>query len=247
MDPVAQLTQRIAETGAVGIVFGFLVGVALSLSPVALPSVPVVVSTLAPGRLDEDGSRRLRSALDAFPSVFAFIVGMDGLIAVAGFLFVEVTVALIRASLVLHLVAATVLALVGLRLLTRQASLCHQVRPLPPHPAKAFVFGIAFSVGGCPACGPIAVGVGSAAALSGSPAMALLVIAAFLVGRASVLLAAASFAGRLLPTGEGVPWRRFDVLVGLLFLAAAGYYLYRIATGQASTSLPGEPGSGLLP
>ena len=247
MDPVAELTQRVAETGAIGVVFGFLVGVALSLSPLSLPSVPVVISAVAPGRLDEGGSRRLRPAVDAFPSVFAFIVGMDGVVAVVGFLFVEVTVALTRASVVMHLVAAGVLALVGLRLLTHRASLCNQVRPLPPHPGKAFAFGIAFSVGGCPACGPIAIGVGSAAALSGSPAMALVVIWAFLLGRTLVLLGAASLAGRLLPTGESVPWRRFDVAVGLLFLVAAIYYLYRVAAGQATTTLPGEPGSGLLP
>jgi len=172
---------------------------------------------------------------------------MDGVVAVAGFLFVEVTVALTRASVVMHLVAAAVLSLVGLRLLTRRASLCNQVRPLPPHPAKAFAFGVAFSVGGCPACGPIAIGVGSAAALSGSPATALLVIWAFLLGRTFVLLAAATLAGRLLPTGGSVPWRRFDVVIGLLFLAAAAYYLYRVATGQAATALPGEPGTGLLP
>jgi cytochrome c biogenesis protein CcdA len=246
MDPVAELTQRVAETGALGVLFGFLVGVALSLSPLSLPSVPVVISAVAPGRLDESGSRRLRPAVDAFPSVFAFIVGMDGVVAVAGFVFVEVTVALTRASVVMHLVAAAVLALVGLRLLTRRASLCNQMRPLPPHAGKAFVFGVAFSVGGCPACGPVAIGVGSGAALSGSPATALLVIWAFLLGRTFVLLGAAALAGRLLPTGANVSWRRFDVAVGFLFLAAAAYYLYRVATGQAVTTLPGEPGSDVL-
>lgn len=169
MDPLTDLTARIAESGAAGVLFGFLVGVVLTLSPVSFPSVPVVVSALAPGKPDEKGGRRRRPAFEAFPTVLAFVAGMDGVIAVAGFLFVEVTVGLARASIVLHLVAAAVLGLLGARLLLRRTSVCDQVRPLPPRPLKAFFFGIAFAVGGCPACGPIAVGVGAAAALTGGP------------------------------------------------------------------------------
>ena len=247
MDPITELTARIADSGPSGVLFGLLVGMVLGLSPVSLPSVPVVVSALSPGELDERGGRRLRPVVDAFPSVLAFVVGMDGVVAVAGFLFVEVTVGLVRASVVLHLVAAAVLAFLGARLLLRRASLCDRTQRLPPTPVKAFFFGIAFAVGGCPACGPIAVGVGAAAALAGGPLLALLAIYAFVLGRTTVLLATASIGGRLLPTGDAVPWRRLDVVVGALFLAAAGYYLLRVVTGQVITALPGEPGSPFLP
>ena len=247
MDPLTDLTARIAESGTLGVLFGFLVGVVLTLSPVSFPSVPVVVSALAPGKLDEEGSRQRRPVFEAFPTVLAFVAGMDGVIAVAGFLFVEVTVGLARASIVLHLVAAAVLGLLGARLLLRRTSVCHQVRPLPPRPLKAFFFGIGFAVGGCPACGPIAVGVGAAAALTGGPFLALLTIYAFLLGRTLVLIGVASIGSRLLPTGSSVPWRRLDVVIGVLFLAAAGYYLYRLLTGQVYTSVPGEPGSPFLP
>lgn len=136
MDPLTDLTARIAESGAAGILFGFLVGVVLGLSPVSVPSVPVVVSALAPGKLDDEGARQRRPTFEAFPSVLAFVVGMDGVIAVAGFLFVEVIVGLARASIVLHLVAAAVLGVLGARLLLRRTSVCHQVRPLPPRPLK---------------------------------------------------------------------------------------------------------------
>lgn len=44
-----------------------------------------------------------------------------------------------------------------------------------------------------------------------------------------------------------MPWRRLDVVVGWLFLAASAYYAYRLLSGGVSTRLPGEPGSGLLP
>lgn len=247
MDPLADLTGRISETGPAGLLFGFLVGIVLGLSPVSLPTVPVVMATLAPGRLDDDGSRRLRTAVETFPTVLAFVLGLDGVVAVAGYLFVEVTIAVTRASLVLHVLAAAILTVLGLRLLTRRASLCDLARPLPPRPIKAFFFGIGFAVGGCPACGPIAVGVGAAAALAGGPLFALLVIYAFVLGRAFVLVGSALIGGRLLPTGRAVPWRRLDVVVGSLFLAAAGYYLYRIGSGQVYTTLPGEPGNPFLP
>jgi uncharacterized BrkB/YihY/UPF0761 family membrane protein len=82
----------------------------------------------------------------------------------------------------------------------------------------------------------------------GGPFYALLVLAAFVIGRAAVLLATAAVGARLLPTGTSmVPWRRLDLVVGALFLAAALYYLYRVLHGDVSTRLPGEPGSGLLP
>lgn len=247
MDPLPDLTARIAESGIVGVLFGFLVGVVLTLSPVSFPSVPVVMSALAPGKPDEEGGRRRRPAFEAFPTVLAFVAGMDGVIAVAGFLFVEVTVGLARASIVLHLVAAAVLGVLGVRLLLRRTSVCHQVRPLPPKPLKAFFFGIAFAVGGCPACGPIAVGVGAAAALTGGPLLALLTVSAFVLGRTLVLLGVGSVGSRLLPTGTSVPWRRLDVVIGVLFLVGAGYYLFRVLSGAVYTSVPGEPGSPFLP
>lgn len=247
MDPIAELTQLVAESGPVGILFGLVVGIAVGLSPISLPSVPVVISALSPGQVDDAGVRVRRSMADALPSVMAFVVGMDGVLALVGYLFVEVTVGFARASIVLHLLAAGVLGLLGLNLLSRRTSLCHQVRPLPPNPFKAFAFGVAFAIGGCPACGPIAIGVGAAAALSGGPVVALLTLYAFVLGRTAVLLGTAAVGSRLLPTGTFVPWRRLDVVVAVLFLAASAYYLYRVLAGDVYTSLPGEPGNPFLP
>ena len=247
VDPIAQLTQKMADSGPTAVLFGFLVGLVVGVSPVSLPSVPVVVSALSPGDIDASGARVRRSMADALPSVMAFVLGMDGVLAIAGYLFVEVTVGFARASIALHLIAAAVLGVVGLRLLTRRVSLCNQTRPLPPNPAKAFVFGVAFAIGGCPACGPIAIGVGAAAALAGGPLFALLALYAFVLGRTFVLLATASVGSRLLPTGGSVPWRRLDVVVAVLFLAAAGYYLYRVLACDVYTTLPGEPGNPFLP
>ena len=178
----------------------------------------------------------------------AFVIGMDGVLALAGYLFVQVTVLLAQGAIVLNLVAAVLLAALGLRLLLRRASLCDQARRLPPRPSEALSAGLLFAVSGCPGCAPIAIGVGTAAALVGGPVLALLTIAAFVAGRAAVLLASAALGARLLPAGTAsVPWRRLDVVVGWLFLAASAYYAYRLLSGGVSTRLPGEPGSGLLP
>lgn len=97
--------------------------------------------------------------------------------------------------------AAALLGVLGLRLLLRRASLCHRAGTLPPTPAKALLFGTFFAVGGCPACGPIVISLGAASALVAGPAYALVVLGAFVAGRAVTLLATAGLGARLLPGG----------------------------------------------
>ena len=242
------LIARLSEGTVFAPLLAFWVGVLLSLSPIALPSLSVVVSALAPGRVDTDGRRQFPALVRAAPSVVAFVVGMDGILGLAGYFVVEITEALTRASVALHLFAAALLGVIGLRLLLRRSSLCHRAGALPPTPGKALVFGAVFSVGGCPACGPIVISLGAATALVAGPLYALVVLSAFVTGRAFTLLATAGLGARLLPAGtDRIPWRRLDVLVGALFVLGAAYYLYRVVNGDVTTVLPGEPGSGLLP
>lgn len=244
---IGELTEEVANSGAAAPLFAFLAGLALSVSPLALPSVPVVLATVSPGRVAADGARERVPVLSVIGPVFAFVVGMDGVVGLAGYVFVEVATALIRASVMLHLFAAAVLAGLGLRLLARRTSLSHQGAALPANPIKAFAAGLAFSVGGCPACGTVAVGVGAAAALAGGPLTALLALYAFVLARTIALLAIAAVGGRILPTGRDVPWHRLDSIVGGLFLIAAAYYVVRVLSGDVSTAVPGAPGSGVLP
>lgn len=224
---IQALLEAIGAGRPLAPVLALLAGVLLGLSPVALPAVPVVMSG---------------------PAVVAFVIGMDGILAVAGYLFFQVAVLLVRGAVVLNLVAAVLLGALGLRLLLRRASLCDQARRLPPRPTEALGAGVLFAVTGCPGCAPIAIGVGAAAALVGGPLLALVIVAAFVAGRAAVLVAAAAFGARLLPTGtSSVSWRRLDVVVGCLFIAASMYYAYRMLSGGITTRLPGEPGSNVLP
>ncbi|MGH9135654.1 MAG: hypothetical protein ACRD0G_01235 [Acidimicrobiales bacterium] len=81
--------------------------------------------------------------------------------------------------------------------------------------------------------------------LVGGPLLALATLAAFIAGRTVVLLAAAYAGDRLLPSRTSPAWRRLDLVVGVLFLAASAYYALRLGTGRVSTRLPGEPGDGL--
>lgn len=242
------MLERLAEGHTMAPLLGVAIGMLLGLSPLALPMVPAVVATVSPGRIDHEGVRRRLPLMRLAPSIIAFTAGMNGVLGLIGALFATITIALTRASIVLHLFAAALMGILGLRLLLRRTSLCERARGIPPRPGQAFLYGVAFSVGGCPACGPIALSVGSAAAIFGGPLSGMLTVAGFVLGHALVLIAAAGVGARLLPSGtRHVPWLRLDVVVGLLFLAASAFYLYRVINGDVSTKLPGEPGSGLLP
>ncbi|MGH3666208.1 MAG: cytochrome c biogenesis protein CcdA [Egibacteraceae bacterium] len=237
------LLGRLAETTAFAPLLGFAVGVALSLSPVSLPALTVSVAALAPGQLDTAGKRKHMPLHRSFLVLAAFVMGMDGLFAAAGYALVSLTVALTRASVVLHLLAGAVLTALGLRLLSRRSSLCNRATAMPPHPSGAFLFGALFSVTGCPGCGPVVIGLSSVAVIVAGPSTALVALAAFLLGRTLTLLAAARAGSHLLPIAtEQVAWTRLDVLVGGLFMAAGAYYLVLVATGQVTTILPGEAG-----
>lgn len=243
---VEDIVARIPDSAVIAPLIGFLAGALLSVSPVSLPSVPVVVSALAPGTVSPTGERTRSPLLPALPSVLAFVAGMDGVLGIVGLTIVAVAEFLTRAAVVMHLFSAALLAVLGLRLLFRRTSLCRQSGALSPRPSEAFVFGVVFGVTGCPACGPIAIGVGAAAGLVGGPLLGLAVVAAFVLGRALVLLLTAAVGARLLPSGTAsVPWRRLDVVVGALFLLASAYYLYRVGSGAVTTKLPGEPGGPL--
>ncbi len=72
----------------------------------------------------------MRGALVAL----GFVIGMDGVIATIGPLAVSVTYLLVRGAVALSLLAAVLLAVDGLRLVTRRASLCARTLALPPRP-----------------------------------------------------------------------------------------------------------------
>lgn len=235
--------EQVGQGGPWAALFGLAAGAVLGLAPVALPAVPAVAALVSPTL--PGGAGRGRAALGSVPRVAAFVVGMDAPLAVAGYLVSEVTTALARASVVLALVTAFLLAAAGLWSLLRRGNACSRPRAVPSHPADAAAYGVVFGLTACSGCAPLLVGLGSAVALAAGPGTAAAVLIAFLAGRTAVLVAAAAAGGRLLARPGGA--RAFDTVVGVALLAASGYYVWLVATGRVSTVLPGEPGATLLP
>lgn len=241
LTPVEFLTGGIEGAGLLAPAVGILVGVALTLTPIAWPSLPAVVALVGPARA---AAREDRPAAVSGPRGFAvvlgFVIGMDGVVASLAAVFVGVLVALTRAAVVLTVVAIVVLTYAGVRLLLAKGpALCRRLDALPPDPLRAVSVGVVFSVSGCPGCAPIAAAVGTAAAAAG-PLASMLVIAGFVVGRAGTLYAAAAAGGRWLVPDDPRKARRVDVAVAVVLLLSAAYYAYRLLDGQVFTSLPGE-------
>lgn len=243
---VEPMIARLADGSLLGPLLGFVVGALLGLSPVALPTIPAVLATVSRGYVYENGYRLRTPVRESFASILAFTAGMNGVLGLAGYAFVTVTVVLARAAVALHVLAAVAMVVLAVRLLTRRASVCGRPGAIPPEPGRAFLYGVGFSIGGCPGCGPVALAVGSAAAAVAGPLYGLLIIATFVLGHAVVLLAAAAVGSRLLPDGQ-VSWLRLDLAVGVMLLLGAAYYVFRIVNGDVTTLLPGEVGSSILP
>ncbi len=236
------LTVRIEQAGLLGPAVGVLVGVALTLTPLAWPSLPAVVALVGPARA---AAREDRPGAVSGPRGFAVVVGfvigigMDGVIATLSAVSVGLLVALTRAAVVLTVVAIVVLTYAGLRLLLAKGpALCRRLDALPPDPLRAVSAGVAFSVSGCPGCAPIAAAVGTAAAAAG-PLVSMLVTAGFVVGRAGTLYAAAAAGGSWLVPSDPRRARRAAVAVAVGRLMSAAYYAYRRLDGQVFTSLSG--------
>jgi cytochrome c biogenesis protein CcdA len=250
-EPIEWLLGSVSFETSIAPALAFVAGLVLTLSPVSWPSIPAVMTVLTPAARagtadgltpewgeDRQPLSRLRGAL----VVLGFVIGMDGVIATVGALAVSVTYLLVRGAVALSLLASVLLAVAGLRLVTRRASLCSRTLALPPNPLRAVSAGALFAVVGCPGCAPIAIGVGGAAAASGSVLISVLAIGGFVLGRWLALYAFAAAGGRLLGPLGGAHWRRLDLVVGTLFLIGALYYVLRVLLGAVETVVPGTGG-----
>lgn len=239
--PVDLLTLQIEQAGLLAPLLGLLVGFVLTLTPLAWPSLPAVVALVGPARA---AAREDRPAAVSGPRGFAvvlgFVIGMDGVIATLSAAFLGLLVLLTRAAVVLTVVAIVLLTVVAVRLLRADGpAVCRRLDALPPDPLRAVSAGVVFSVSGCPGCAPVSAAVGAAAAVAG-PFMSMLVVAAFVLGRAATLYAAAVAGGRWLRPDDPVRARRVDRVLAVVLLLSAAYYAYRLASGQVFTTLPGE-------
>lgn len=240
-DLITYLTAQIEQAGLLAPLLAASVGVVLTLTPLAWPSVPAVVALVGPARAAAQQDRPSAvSGPRGFAVVLGFVIGMDGVVATLSAAFFGVLVLLTRAAVVLTVVAIVLLTVVGLRLLlARGPAVCRRLDALPPDPLRAVSAGVAFSVTGCPGCAPVSAAVGAAAASVG-PLMSSLAIVAFVLGRATTLYVAAAAGGRWLRADDPRKARRVDVVLAVVLLLSAAYYAYRLVDGQVFTTLPGE-------
>lgn len=246
LTPVEFLTAQIEQAGLLAPLLGLLAGAALTVTPVSWPSLPAVVALVGPARAAARAHRPAAvSGPRGFAVVLGFVVGMDGVVATLSAGFVGVLILLTRAAVVLNIVAVVLLSYAAVRLLRSNGpAVCRRLEALPPDPLRAVGAGVLFSVSGCPGCAPVAAAVGTAAAAAG-PLASLLVVGAFVVGRAATLYAGAAAGGRWLIPDDPRKARRVDLVLAAILTISAAYYLWRLIDGQIVTTLPGE--GGLLP
>lgn len=83
LDP---LLVHLEDSASLAPLLGLLVGIALSISPISLPSIPAVMALVSPGRV-EAGERSKLPLTRSGP----FVMGMDGVVGMTGFALVELT------------------------------------------------------------------------------------------------------------------------------------------------------------
>lgn len=205
--------------GIAGLAAALLAGLAFSFSPVAFASIPAVVAYVT----------RARAAKDAMLMGGAFVAGMVlthvalGIVAAWGGAWVESLLGR-RWGLALGF-ALILLGLMWtgwLRVPMPWLSLRGQRSATL---GGAFVLGILFTFGICPACSPgLWVGLGASAAI-GHVGYGALLMLVFALGRALPLLAGAVSMGWLKSLEPIGRWRRSVEVLGGLGLVATGLYL----------------------
>lgn len=112
--------ERVGQGGLWAAGVGLAAGAVLGLAPVALLALPAVAAVVSPTL--PTGAGRGGAVARSVPRVAGFVVGMDAPLAAAGFFLSEVGTALVRASVVLALVTAVLLAAAGLWSLVRRGA-----------------------------------------------------------------------------------------------------------------------------
>lgn len=218
-------------------------GVALGLSPLSYPLVPIIVGYVSG---EEKLSRKRAAALSG-----AFVLGVSTVYVVLGVLFGVLGLALLsslnRSIWLWYALLAPVLWVMGLRTL----GLLNFGVPLgylrlllrgPFAPAAsveepprrrgllgAYLIGVPSGLAGCPSCALILPALLSAVAASGSPATGAAAMLMLGLGQGVVLVAAGTFGGSLMTMSRLSGFRRaIEITLGLALLLTAAYFTWRV-------------------
>jgi cytochrome c-type biogenesis protein len=227
---LTELNETFATPSAavVGLALGF--GLLVGFAPSTLAMAPVVVGYV--------GGARARSIPRALGLSGSFVAGMivvdmalGAVFALAGRGALRVLGAGLPLWYAIVTAVLTVLAVINLGLWRpRLPSLIPRSR-LPTHPLGGFALGVPFGLVTCPACTPLLLPIALGAAATANPVYGAALLGAFALGRGLPLIAL-GVSGRalsLVNTGARLmPWLKGSL--GVLLLAAAGFFFYRFLT-----------------
>lgn len=222
-------------------------GVALGLSPLSYPLVPVIVGYVSGGEKLSRGHATALSA--AFAAGLATVYVLLGVL--FGFLGLALLSALNRSIWLWYALLAPVLWAMGLRTLglVRFDSPLKYLRTLlrgPLAPAErldnepprlewrrgllgAYLIGIPSGLAGCPSCALILPALLSAVAASGSPATGAAAMLMLGLGQGAVLVIAGTAGARLVASSRLTGFRRaVEIALGLVLLLVASYFTWRV-------------------
>ena len=226
---LAGWVDLLEEGSPVGIIFTVAAGVALGLSPLTYPFVPVVVSYAAG---DKKSTKR-----HAFILSSAFALGITTVYVVLGVLFGVLGLALLsllnRSIGLWYGIAAPFLWIMGLRSLGLLSFAVPLRRRFDPEGGRrgvlgAYLLGLPFGIVGCPSCALIMPSVLITIAASGSPLIGAVAMFALGLGQGLVLVAAGILGGAIVRLNKLAPYRvAVERLLGVALMVVAAYFTWR--------------------
>lgn len=217
-------------------------GVALGLSPLSYPLVPIIVGYVSG---ESKTSKKRAAALSG-----AFVLGICTVYVVLGVLFgvlgLGLLSALNRSIWLWYALLAPVLWVMGLRTLrivSFDVPLAYlglllrgpfaPARRVEEEPRRrgllgAYLIGLPSGLAGCPSCALILPALLSAVAASGSPTTGVAAMLMLGLGQGAVLVTAGAFGSTVIKSSQLSRYRRaMEILVGLALLLVAAYFSWR--------------------
>lgn len=219
-------------------------GVALGLTPLSYPLVPVIVGYVSG---ETKPSRGRAAALSG-----AFVLGLCTVYVMLGILFgvagLALLTALNRSIWLWYALLAPVMWVMGLRtlglarfdfplrhlrvLLRGPFAPAHRVDDGEPRRRGllgAYLIGVPSGLAGCPSCALILPALLSAIAASGSPATGAVAMLMLSLGQGVVLVAAGTLGARLVTSSRLTDFRKaVEIALGLTLMLVAAYLTWRV-------------------
>lgn len=229
LEPYLARGLEMLENGSpLGILLALPAGVALGLSPLTYPLIPVVIGYAARG----EPSVGERAALSV-----AFVLGITTVYTALGVAFGTVGLTLMsflnRSIWLWFALVAPFLWIMGLRLVGFLRFGVPLLRTPDPETGPrglsgAYLLGLPFGLAGCPTCALILPSMLVAVAAGGDPVLGALTLFLLGFGQGVILVTAGTFAGSLPRLARLAPYRlAMEKVLGVALLLTAAYFTWR--------------------